>query len=125
MKYMCLAYEAQETLDALSPDEWRELRRETLDYVAALQDSGHLLGTEPLQSARGAVTVRVRHGRLSMTDGPYAETKEQIGGYFLIEAQDLNEAVRIASNWPSARIGLIEVRAVEPELRPEGRYGPA
>jgi hypothetical protein len=60
-----------------------------------------------------------------MTDGPYAETKEQIGGYFLIEAQDLNEAVRIASNWPSARIGIIEVRAVEPELRPEGRYGPA
>lgn len=124
MKYLCLAYEEERTLNELSPSEWRALRQETLDYVQALRDSGQLLATEPLQSARTAVTVRVRDGRTTTTDGPFAETKEQLGGYFLIEAKDLNDAIRIASRWPSARLGTIEVRPVEPGLREDGRYRP-
>lgn len=122
MKYLCLAYEEERKLNSLSRDEWDRLRRETLDYVEALRASGHLVVSEPLQSAKVAVSVRVRGGRLSMTDGPFAETKEQLGGIFLLEARDLNEAIQIASKWPSARIGTIEVRPVEPELRREGRY---
>jgi hypothetical protein len=122
VKYLCLAYEEEAKLNALSRDEWTELRRETLDYVDALRDSGCLLAAHPLQSARTASTIRVRGGALSVTDGPFAETKEQIGGYFLIEAGDFDEAVRIASEWPSARIGTIEVRPVEDGLGMDRRY---
>ncbi|HEY8520573.1 MAG TPA: YciI family protein [Gammaproteobacteria bacterium] len=124
MKYLCLAYEEEEKLDALSRSEWDALRRETLDYVQALRESGQLIAAEALQSARTGVVVRVRQGQLSTTDGPFAETKEQLGGIFLIEARDLNDAIRIASRWPSARIGSIEVRPVEESLREEGRYAP-
>jgi hypothetical protein len=124
MKYLCMAYEAQSVLDGLSRAEWQELRQETLDYVQSLRESGHLLVTEPLQSARTAITVRVRHGKTSTTDGPFAETKEQLGGIFLIEARDMDEALQIAARWPSARLGSIEVRPIEPGLRPEGRYEP-
>jgi len=124
MKYLCLAYEEELKLNRLSSDEWDALRRETLDYVQALRESGHLLTAEPLQSVETAVTVRIRGGKLSLTDGPFAETKEQLGGLFLIDAKDLNEAIHIASKWPSARFGSIEVRPVESELRAEGRYAP-
>lgn len=122
MKYLCLAYEAQADLDALSRTEWEALRKETLDYVEALRESGRLLATNALQSASTAVTVRVRTGRLSITDGPFAEAKEHIGGYFVIEAASLEEAVAIASRWPSARIGSIEVRPIEDSLSEERRY---
>ncbi len=124
MKYLCLAYEEEAKLNALSRGEWNELRRETLEYVEVLRESGYLVAAEPLQSARTAVSLRVRGGGLSATDGPFAETKEQLGGFFLIEARDLNEAIQVASRWPSARIGTIEVRPVEAELREEGRYDP-
>jgi hypothetical protein len=125
MKYLCLAYEEEGKLDALSRAEWDALRKETLDYVEDLARSGRLLVTHALQSVRSATTVRVRHGRLSTTDGPFAETKESLGGFFLIEARDLSEAIQVASRWPSARIGSIEVRPIEESLRPEGRYGGA
>lgn len=125
MKYLCLAYEEEGTLDALSREEWDSLRKETLDYVDELRRSGRLLITHALQSVRNATTVRVRHGRLSTTDGPFAETKESLGGFFLIEARDLNEAIQVASRWPSARLGSIEVRPIEEALRPESRYGGA
>jgi hypothetical protein len=124
MKYLCLAYEEEEKLNALSPEEWATLRQRTLSYVEQLRDDGHLVVTEPLQSASTAVSVRVRNGNLSTTDGPFAETKEQLGGIFLIEARDLNEAIQIAASWPSAALGTIEVRPVETELREEGRYAP-
>jgi hypothetical protein len=110
MKYLCMAYEAQSVLDGLSRAEWQDLRQETLDYVESLRSSGHLLVTEPLQSARTAVTVRVRHGKTSTTDGPFAETKEQLGGYYLIEAKDLDAATQWAAKIPSAKYGTIEVR---------------
>ena len=125
MKYLCLAYEEEGKLDALSRAEWDALRKETLDYVEELARNGRLLVTHALQSVRSATTVRVRHGRLSTTDGPFAETKESLGGFFLIEARDLSEAIQVASRWPSARIGSIEVRPIEESLRPEGRYGGA
>ena len=122
MKYLCLAYEEEQKLNDLSQSEWDVLRNETLAYVEILRKSGHLVLTNALQSARTAATVRVRSGTLSVLDGPYAETKEQLGGFFLIEAQDLNEAVQVASRWPSARIGSIEVRPIEEELREDRRY---
>lgn len=124
MKYLCLAYEEEQKLNALSRPEWDELRSATLEYVDMIRTSGHLLATEALQGAENAVTLRARGGKLSITDGPFAETKEQLGGVFLIEARDLNEAIQVASRWPSVRIGSIEVRPVEAELREEGRYVP-
>ena len=122
MKYLCLAYEEERTLNALSKDEWDVLRVETLGYVEELQKSGHLIAAEPLQSVRTATTVRVRNDKLSITDGPFAETKETLGGFFLISATDLNEAIKIASKWPSARLGSIEVRPIEEGLPEERRY---
>ena len=122
MKYLCLAYEEEEKLNALSRSEWDALRGETLSYVEALRKSGHLIVTQALQSARTAATVQVRSGKLSVTDGPFAETKEQLGGFFLIDARDLNEAIQVASRWPSARLGSIEVRPIEEALRQDRRY---
>jgi len=123
MKYMCIAYEEERKLNELSEGEWQALRQETLDYVETLRKSGSLIVTHALQSATAASTLRIRNGQLSVTDGPFAETKEQIGGFFLIEANGFREAIEIAAKWPSARIGSIEVRPIEEELRMERRYG--
>jgi len=122
VKYLCLVYDDEAKLNALSRSEWGELRDETLAYVDGMRKSGHLVSTHALQSARTAATVRIRNGQLSVTDGPFAETKEQLGGFFLIDARDLNEAIQVASQWPSARIGNIEVRPVEEVLDEERRY---
>src|SRR5262245_48869223 len=122
MKFMCLAYEEEERLNALSGSEWDSLRRETIAYVEDLRASGRLIGTHALQSARTAAAVQVRGGKLSVTDGPFVETKEQIGGFFMIEARNRDEAVELASSWPSARLGTIEVRPIEAELRLDRRY---
>lgn len=122
MKYLCLAYEAEATFKAMPREEWDALREETLAYVATLERSGHLVDARPLQSAQTAVTLKVRNGQLSVTDGPFAETKEQLGGFVLIEARDLNEAIQVAAKWPGARYGEIEVRPVEEMLREDARY---
>lgn len=122
MVYLCLAYEEEQKLNALSQAEWHALRKETLEYVEALRAGGRLVDARPLQSATTAATVRVRDGKRSVVDGPFAETKEQIGGYFLVNAADLDEAIRIAAGWPSARLGTIEVRPVEDGLNAESRY---
>lgn len=122
MQFMCLAYEEQQSLDSLSSSEWQALRQETLNYVAALRSSGRLIDARPLQSASTARTIRVRDGGLSVIDGPFAETKEQIGGFFLIEAENVEEAVQIAAQWPSARIGTIEVRPLDVDLKADRRY---
>jgi len=124
MRYLCLAYEEEKVLNDLSREEWDVLRHETLAYVETLRKKGHLVLTNALQSARTAATVRVRDGEMSVLDGPYAETKEQLGGFFLIEARDREQAIELAARWPSARIGSIEVRPIE-ELLPEARrYAP-
>ena len=125
MKYLCIAYEDEQTLNDLSEGEWQALREEVLNYVEALRKSGRLIAAHPLQSATTASMVRVRGGEVVVTDGPFAETKEQIGGFFLIEAKDVDEALQIAAEWPSARIGSIEVRPIEEELQMDRRYRPA
>lgn len=122
MKYLGIAYEEERTLNALTEGEWRTLRQETLDYVQALERSGRLILAQPLQSATRAATLRVRDGRVLVTDGPFAETKEQIGGFFLFEAASLEEALDVAAKWPSARLGTIEVRPIEEGLRVDRRY---
>jgi hypothetical protein len=122
MKYLCLAYEEETKLNALSKYEWGALRDEALAYVEELRKNGCLIAAEPLQSVRTAATVRVRDNKVSRTGGPFAETKEQLGGFFLINARDMNEAIEVAAKWPSARLGSIEVRPIEPELREESRY---
>ena len=122
MKYLCLAYEAEDTFTQMPAREWEALREETLAYVETIRRSGHLLLTNALQSGRTAATLRVRNGKVSVTDGPFIETKEQLGGFFLIEAASLDEAIQVAAGWPGARFGDIEVRPIEEALRVEGRY---
>jgi hypothetical protein len=122
VKYLCLAYEDENTLNRMSRGDWNELRDETLAYLEDLRKRGHIISAEALQSVQTAATVRVRNGNLSVTDGPFAETRETLGGFFLIQARDLNEAIQVAARWPSARFGSIEVRPIEEELRPGGRY---
>jgi hypothetical protein len=117
-----MAYEEESKLNALSQGEWDALRTETLNYLDELKKSGYLIAAEPLQSVRNAATVRVRDGKVSITDGPFAETKETLGGFFLINAKDLNEAIQVAAKWPSARLGSIEVRPVDDGLREDKRY---
>jgi hypothetical protein len=103
MKYLCLVYLDEKKLDAI-PDS------ECMAYWEGLQKSGHHIAAEALQSVHTATTVRVRNGKLSVTDGPFAETKEQLAGFYLIDAKDLNEAIQLASKIPPARTGSIEVR---------------
>ena len=122
MKYLCIAYEEEQKLNELSEREWQALREETLNYVDSLRKSGRLIVTQALRSATTASIVRIRGGERLVTDGPFAETKEQIGGFFLIEANDFAEAIQVAAEWPSARIGSIEVRPIEEELRTDRRY---
>jgi hypothetical protein len=122
MKFMCLAYEEEATLNALSRAEWNALRDETIAYVDSLRANGKLVLTNALQSVRTAATVRVRGGAKLVTDGPYAETKEMIGGFFLVEVEDREEALALAAAWPSARLGTIEVRPIEETLPEERRY---
>jgi hypothetical protein len=124
MKFLGMAYEEERTLDELSEREWLELRKETLDYVEALRQSGRLIDTQALQSTTTASTVRVRDGKVTVTDGPFAETKEVLGGFFIVEARDISEAIEIAAKWPSARFGTVEVRPLEEGLRTDGRYRP-
>jgi len=122
MKFLCLAYEEEAKLGALTQEEWTALRQETLDYVASLEKSGRLVLTNALQSATKASMVRIRDGKRHVVDGPFAETKEQLGGFFLIEVANRDEAIEVAARWPSARIGSIEVRPIEEALREDARY---
>jgi hypothetical protein len=105
MKYLCLVYVDEKKLDAVPDSECRACGE-------SLRNSGHHIAAEALQSVDTATTVRVRSGKVSMTDGPFAETKEQLAGFYLIDARDLNEAIHLASKIPPARVGSIEVRPV-------------
>ena len=112
MKYLCMVYMEEARRDALSREELTALVNESIDYIEELKASKHYIAAEPLEPVSTATTVRVRDGKAAVTDGPFAETKEQLGGFFLIDARDLNEAILIASRIPPARLGSIEVRAV-------------
>lgn len=103
MKYLCLVYLDEHKLHEISD-------RECKACGDSLRQGGHHIAAEALQSVNAATTVRVRNGKLSVTDGPFAETKEQLAGFYLIDARDLNEAIQLASKIPPARIGTIEVR---------------
>lgn len=118
MKYLCLVYAEEEKLAALSGDERRALAREFVACNDELRRSGHYVAAEHLGPVDSATTVRLRDGRLSVTDGPFAETREQLGGFLLIDARDLNEAIRVASRLPPARLGSVEVRPIR-NLRQE------
>jgi len=113
MQYLCMVYQEETKLDALSESEHDAMVSELRDYCEDLRQSGHYIASSPLQPVQTATTIRVRNGKLSITDGPFAETKEQLGGFYLIEARDLNDAIRIASQMPPARLGCIEVRPVK------------
>ena len=112
MKYLCLVYQDEKELASLSQRELDQRVDESLAVDAELQLSGHRIASDALQPVATATTVRVRNGKLSITDGPFAETKEQLGGFWLIEARDLNEAVQIAARLPPAHFGSVEVRPV-------------
>ncbi|WP_028746032.1 YciI family protein [Rhizobium mesoamericanum] len=112
MKYLCQVWFEPATLEAMNDDEKRSLDRASLDYDDDLVASGHMLTAHALQSPKSAITVRVRNGEMSVTDGPFAETKEQLGGFILIDAKDLNDAIRVAAGIPLAKLGSIEVRPI-------------
>ncbi len=125
MKYLCLVYtQARYLPDQLPPDEAGALTRECLAYAASLHERGCVLASQALQSTQTATTVRVRNGQVSVTDGPFAETQEQLAGFYLIETHDLDEALRIAAKIPPARYGSVEVRPTR-ELDVHGAAPPA
>lgn len=107
MKYLCLVYLDERRLDEL-PDE------DCVAYDQAIRASGNCLASEALESVQTATTVRVRDGKVAVTDGPFAETKEQLAGFYMIDARNLDEAIKIAAGIPPARVGSIEVRPIRP-----------
>src|SRR5215510_5068690 len=114
MKYLCLVYIEEKKLEALAKSEFDTLVADSLAYSEELRKSCHYVAAEALQSVQTATTIRrTQNGKLSMTDGPFAETKEQLGGFILIEAEDLNDAIRVASKIPPGRLGSIEVRPIQ------------
>jgi hypothetical protein len=112
MKYLCLIYDEEKKFETMAKADFDTLMGEYFAFTKDIRQSGHYLGGNDLEPVKSATTVRVRNGRMSTTDGPFAETKEQLGGYYLVEAKDLNEAIQIASRIPSAKLGCIEVRPV-------------
>lgn len=117
MKYLCLVYYEEKTIDAMTKDEWDALNGECIACGEALRHSGHFVAGNALQPVFTATTVRVRNGKTSITDGPFAETKEQLAGFYLLDACDLNEAIQLVSKIPPARLGSIEIRPIR-ELVP-------
>ena len=107
MKYLCLVYGEEQAMQAMDD-------RHCVAFDEEVRKSGHCLASEALQPVTSATTVRVRNGKVSVTDGPFAETKECLAGFYMIEARDLNEAIQIASRIPPAQVGSIEVRPIRP-----------
>ena len=123
MKYVCLVYDDEKNLDVMTDRELTGMVGQCLAVDGELRASGLVVASEALQPVQTATTVRVRNGRTHVTDGPFAETKEQLGGFFLIEARDLNEAIQVAARIPSARLGSVEVRPVWDIRKAEPRAG--
>ncbi|QIM49785.1 YciI family protein [Pusillimonas sp. DMV24BSW_D] len=112
MKYLCLVYYNEKSMQEKSQEEWDALNRECMACVADLTESGHFLDGAPLLSTETATTLRMRDGKPLITDGPFAETKEQLAGFYMLEARDMNEAIRLAEKIPPARYGSVEIRPV-------------
>ena len=113
MKYLCLIYDDEKRVAGMSKTESDAFMGEYFAFTEGIQKSGHYLGGNALHPVQAATTVRVRGGKMSTTDGPFAETKEQLGGYYLIEARDLNDAIQVAAKIPMGRRGSIEVRPIK------------
>jgi hypothetical protein len=113
MKYLCLVYVEETVLRALPKTDRLLLSDESMAFCHDLQQKGQLIAASPLHPIETATTVRVRDGKTTTTDGPFAETKEQLGGFLAIDVRDLNDAIRIAAHFPAARIGSIEVRPMK------------
>jgi len=112
MKYLCLIYDEEKKLAGMSKSDSDAFMGEYFTFTDGIQKSGHYVAGQALQPVQTATTVRIRNGKVSTTDGPFAETKEQLGGFYLINARDLNDAIQVASKIPSARLGSIEVRPI-------------
>lgn len=112
MKYLCLVYYDEDEVHSMPREEWRSLVGECLGCVDRLRKSGRFVAGEALLPVATAKTVRVREGKVSTTDGPFAETREQLAGFYLIEGRDLDDALEQASKIPPARLGSIEVRPI-------------
>ena len=112
MKYLCLIYDDEKKIGTMSQADSDKFMGEYFAFTDDIRKSGHMVHGEALQPVQTATTLRLRNGKVSTTDGPFAETKEQLGGFYLIEAKDLNEAIQVATRIPSIRTGTIEVRPV-------------
>lgn len=112
MKYLCLVYYDEKKMEQLSQQEWDSLNRECIGCVEGLVQGGHFIDGAPLLSTATATTLRVRDNKPLITDGPFAETKEQLAGFYMLEARDMNEAIRLAGKIPPARYGCVEIRPV-------------
>ncbi len=112
MKYLCLIYDEEAKMRAMPKTESDAFMGEYMTFTDDVRTKGHYVAGEALHPVSSATTVRVRNGAIVTTDGPFAETTEQLGGFYLIEARDLNEAIQVAAKIPSARVGSIEVRPV-------------
>lgn len=112
MKYLCLIYDDEKKLNTMPKGESDAFMGEYFTFTDSIRKSGHYVAGEALQPVGTATTIRIRNGKVSTTDGPFAETKEQLGGFYLIDAKDLNDAIQVASRIPSARLGSVEVRPI-------------
>lgn len=112
MKYMCLGYMEEKKWEDMRENERNALIGECIAYDAVLRKNGHYIGGEALDSARNSTTLKYRDGKVSITDGPYAETKEQLGGVLILEAEDLNEAIQLMAKHPGVRLGSFEIRPI-------------
>jgi hypothetical protein len=113
MRYLCLIYSDEAQWESMPEAEMKAVMGEYFAFTDGIKKSGHYVAGDALKPTNTATSLRVRNGKLSTTDGPFAETKEQLGGYYLIEARDLNDAIQVASKIPSARMGTVEVRPIE------------
>jgi len=113
MKYLCLIYDDEKKMNQMSKADGEKMMGEYYAFTEDVKKSGKYVAGEALQRVQTATTVRVRGGKMSTTDGPFAETREQLGGFYYINAKDLNDAIQIASKIPSARTGSIEVRPIQ------------
>jgi hypothetical protein len=125
MKFMLLVYNDPALVDAMPADQFDSEMRGCLDHADELQSNGSLLQSQQLEPVRTARSVRARNGKLTITDGPFAETKEILGGFNIIEAENIDEAVRMASEFPWIKTGCIEVRPVRDISAVAARVGAA
>jgi hypothetical protein len=112
MKYVCLIYDEEKKIEGMSQKESEGFMKDYFAFTESIRQSGNYVAGEALQGIGSATSLRHRNGKLSTTDGPFMETNEQLGGFYLIEARDLNEALQIAARIPSVKTGTIEVRPV-------------